>query len=135
MNECLISNWNDIVSKEDLVWVLGDFTLSRNVLRIKYFLDRLNGTKKLIKGNHDTLSIAKYVEAGFAAVYDHPIIIGGFVILSHEPIFVNENTPYYNYYGHVHDDMNFLTETPRSRCVSVERTKYGPVRFILNKKA
>lgn len=52
MNEALITNWNKVVSKEDLVYIVGDFGFgSRKMLR--KILERLNGTKILIIGNHD----------------------------------------------------------------------------------
>lgn len=56
MNEVLVRNWNSVVSDGDLVYVLGDFAWTRP----DYWMDRLNGNKILIIGNHDTLnSIAK----------------------------------------------------------------------------
>ena len=128
MNVLLIKYWNQIVSPKDTVWVLGDFCISADPKRIKHFLNQLNGIKYLVKGNHDILSNKQYLEAGFTWVYDYPVVLGdGFVILSHEPIFLNDNTPFYNYFGHVHDNINFLTQTLRSRCVSVERTDYKPI--------
>lgn len=55
MNEALVKEWNSVVSHNDEVWHLGDVTWG-------YFdLDRLNGIKHLIIGNHDNLSqISKY---------------------------------------------------------------------------
>lgn len=51
MNEALVSNWNAIVSSEDTVYVLGDFSLSSKAV-FKY-APRLNGHKILVPGNHD----------------------------------------------------------------------------------
>lgn len=51
MNEKLIENWNKIVSEQDTVYYLGDFSLSKApVLNIT---GRLKGKKILIAGNHD----------------------------------------------------------------------------------
>lgn len=47
MNEYLIKRWNSRVLSNDTVYHLGDFTFG------DCFLDRLNGKKILIKGNHD----------------------------------------------------------------------------------
>jgi calcineurin-like phosphoesterase family protein len=54
MNEVLINNWNSVVGKEDLIWVLGDFSLSRDQITINRILEKLNGYKNLIIGNHDS---------------------------------------------------------------------------------
>jgi len=51
MDEGLISNWNSVVSKNDIVYHLGDFTFGS----VKKYTDRLNGNINLIIGNHDNL--------------------------------------------------------------------------------
>ncbi len=54
MNRVLINNWNNIVSKEDTVYFLGDFSLG-NYAETKSVLDQLNGNIIFIKGNHDNI--------------------------------------------------------------------------------
>ena len=49
MNKTLVDNWNSTVSEKDRVIVVGDFAWKNP----QYWLNRLNGTKILIKGNHD----------------------------------------------------------------------------------
>ena len=51
MNETLINNWNDIVSDKDIIYHLGDFALGSKEL-ILDIVNRLNGSKYLIRGNH-----------------------------------------------------------------------------------
>jgi calcineurin-like phosphoesterase family protein len=53
MNNALLANWNSVVSPEDLVYVIGDITMSYSKGMMKSIFDRLNGEKVLIKGNHD----------------------------------------------------------------------------------
>lgn len=53
MNEALIANWNSVVAPGHLVYVIGDLTMGYKKDRMKTIFDRLNGTKILIKGNHD----------------------------------------------------------------------------------
>lgn len=69
MNTGLIDNWNAVVSPEDVVFYLGDFSLSGDIYP---YLSRLNGTKYLILGNHDKAFKNKYVHkalhAGFKSV-------------------------------------------------------------------
>jgi calcineurin-like phosphoesterase family protein len=49
-DEELVKRWNGIVRKGDTVWHLGDFAFGRAKIDIA---GRLNGTKKLVMGNHD----------------------------------------------------------------------------------
>ena len=126
MDETLIENWNARVVPGDLVYVLGDFGADAGEKRV---LDRLNGIKYLVKGNHDTKSNEYYRQAGFQEVYDHPVILDGFWILSHEPMYVNSNMPYANLFGHVHASPQYCTFSSQHYCVSVERTNYAPISF------
>lgn len=132
MNESLIENWNSVVMDADEVYVLGDFGAiahqdetgnSTNVL------GKLNGTKYLVKGNHDTESNEYYRKAGFAEVYDKPVILDSFWILSHEPLYVCENMPYANLFGHVHNSPLYRDYSSQHYCVSVERIGYEPISF------
>ena len=52
MNEEMIKRWNTVVSKDDTVFVLGDFFMGR-LTEIKDILLRLNGHIMLVEGNHD----------------------------------------------------------------------------------
>ena len=53
-------NWNRTVSKGDKVYVMGDVAFNPKDLKI---LEALNGSKVLIKGNHDTLELSKYAKS------------------------------------------------------------------------
>ena len=51
MNRTFISNWNSVVTDNDDVYIVGDFSYkSKNPL---VFLKQLKGRKHLIVGNHD----------------------------------------------------------------------------------
>ena len=63
------------------------------------------------------------------AVYDYPIVYKDFWLVSHEPMYVNRNAPYANIFGHIHSNPEYRSVSPRSFCVSVERTGYKPVSF------
>lgn len=52
MDEALVRNWNRKVSPEDDIYILGDFTL-KGPEKANMFLERLQGRKYLIRGNHD----------------------------------------------------------------------------------
>lgn len=49
MDEEMIRRWNAVVSRGDLVYHLGDFAFAEH----DPYLNRLNGQKHLILGNHD----------------------------------------------------------------------------------
>ena len=125
MNNDIIKRWNSVVSKNDTVWVLGDIGLGKKE-NIKKLLLQLNGHKKLIMGNHDSASIKFYYECGFHRVYDKPVIINDFFILSHKPLEWVAN-PMFNIYGHVHDNKCYKTWSKTGCCVCVERHNYTPI--------
>lgn len=58
MNEKLIELWNETVSPNDEVYVLGDFSLA--LRPVETILPRLNGVKHLVSGNHDHCHPAHY---------------------------------------------------------------------------
>lgn len=126
MDAQLISRWNSVVGSEDIVYHLGDFGGDGREAEL---LSKLNGTKYLVKGNHDVKSNSDYRGFGFAEVYDHPIIIEGFWILSHDALYVNTNMPYANLFGHVHASPVIKDLSRQHYCVCVERTDYTPIAF------
>lgn len=129
MDDEIVRRWNIDVRPGDTVWLLGDVGKEgEGRLSLREIFGRLNGDITLVRGNHDTLPDSFYVdELGIRKVYDHPVIVDGFWILSHEPAYVGMRSPYANVYGHVHGNPSYATTSPRSRCVSVERTRYRPV--------
>lgn len=87
MHEHMIQEWNKRIRKSnEKVYVLGDFAFSGWTLT-KKILDRLNGHKILIWGNHD-LAAHKMLAAGFQEVHENICIeIGNKkkIFLSHFP--------------------------------------------------
>ena len=61
MNEYMVMQHNRVVSPNDKVYFLGDVTMARNAEGLKV-LGRMNGTKILIKGNHDACKVSQYME-------------------------------------------------------------------------
>lgn len=131
MNRVLTENWNRTVSETDTVYVLGDFAIPGME---KETVGKLNGRKLLVKGNHDILTNQEYRDMGFAEVYDLPVILDSFWILSHEPLYINENMPYANIFGHVHASPQYRTFSRQHYCVSVERLDYQPVSLDIVKE-
>lgn len=91
MNRGLIERHNSVVHKDDIVWHLGDFSLSEKLVPI--ILPQLNGTHFLVAGNHDachtihksksTAAIRRYFEYGFKEVHQEAIVEG--ILCAHMP--------------------------------------------------
>jgi calcineurin-like phosphoesterase family protein len=51
--EWLVNTWNSNVTKSDVCYHLGDYSFAKTYDDIAEYTSRLNGTKILLKGNHD----------------------------------------------------------------------------------
>lgn len=99
MHSYMISEWNKVVSDKDTVWHLGDVVFGKSNL---WILDKLNGNKKLILGNHDGLPLGLYAEY-FSKIYG--LYGWNSAILSHIPVHTNQ-VDYrftHNIHGHMHN--------------------------------
>lgn len=130
MDEEMIKLWNDTVRPNDKVYHLGDVVINRKALSI---LDRLNGDKVLIKGNHDIFKLEDYTKY-FRDIRSYHVVNG--MILSHIP--VHESNLYRfgtNIHGHLHEKRVTMLDTylsekvidPRYFNVCVERTDFRPI--------
>ncbi|MEJ0025941.1 MAG: hypothetical protein WDN01_07930 [Rhizomicrobium sp.] len=133
-DETMIRKWNECVRPEDHVYHLGDFAMARVHLATAH---RLNGHKRLVRGNHDIFKTRDYLDAGFEEIYGVRVFRpqdqqgkSGF-ILSHVPLHPGSVQRWArNVHGHTHANV-VLDEhghpDPRYVCVSVEHTGYAPV--------
>lgn len=126
MNNVLIENWNNTVGSMDTIFVAGDFISDRRYLDI---IHKLKGKIKIIVGNHDIPFVDDYRRYANVEVFEYPIILDNFWIISHEPMYITENSPYANIFGHIHNNPMYLTVSTRSYCVCVERNGYKPICF------
>lgn len=100
----LVEAWNRVVTKRDVVYVLGDvFRLER--------VPELNGTKKLAMGNHDQRPVLRYAEL-FSQVRAMFEFDG--CLLTHVPFHPCQFGRYeLNVHGHMHrhniDDDRFVS--------------------------
>lgn len=87
MDEALINNWNNVVSNEDTVYILGDFCWLKEDKWIEY-LNQLKGKKQLIRGNHDLKNMSTALKSKFEDIKDYKEITdnGRHVIMCHYPI-------------------------------------------------
>jgi calcineurin-like phosphoesterase family protein len=108
MHEIMIENWNEDVGPNDIVYILGDFSFA-NGPKTLAILKRLNGIKRLIKGNHEYW-ITPETEAQFDWIkeYHEMKFDGEKVIMFHYPIkeWNHMHHGAFHLFGHVHgEDM------------------------------
>lgn len=94
-HEALVRNVNKKVHKKDVLLFLGDLGYREHF----EIIERMNGYKILIMGNHDTYSTDTYYKY-FDEVYNHPLFITPRMVFSHIPIPVEEGV--LNIHGHTH---------------------------------
>lgn len=128
MDNTIIKNWNNTVSVNDKIFLVGDFS-AYDFEKSSDICHQLNGEKFLVMGNHDTKSEQYYYNCGFSGVSRYPVIYESFWIISHAPLYINRNMPYANIFGHVHANPIYTDFSEQSFCVSVERINYTPVEF------
>ena len=141
MNEVMITNWNNAISKDDTVFHLGDFCLGGAAEWTK-ILDRLNGKIYLIMGNHDL----KNIRQGFISRFEHVamqmrIEIGKKrIYLCHYPFLCFEGSykdDVWQLFGHVHtrrsnsgiDAGRLQYLYPTQYDVGVDNNNFTPVSF------
>lgn len=110
-DEMIIKRWNESVSKDDVVWILGDISWYSPTKTAEIF-NQLNGTKNLCVGNHDKKLIKNYkVRSLFKEVVDYKEmkINNTDVILCHYlmPCFNKHFYGSYHLYGHVHSGFEW----------------------------
>lgn len=120
MNNTLIHNWNSVVKKSDIVYVLGDFCFG-NTERTNEIFNKLNGKIILIRGNHDRILHTQANKNKVLQMVDYKevkdIAFGKEyrVYMSHYfmPLFRSHRYPdSVHLYGHVHnsDEWEFCKE-------------------------
>jgi calcineurin-like phosphoesterase family protein len=106
MNTTMRDNWNEVVDKDDVVYILGDFMWKFKDTDYK-FVKSLNGRKRLIKGNHDKATHSSKFKRLFEQITDYEKVVDGdiTVILCHYPIIAYDGSfrgRNVHLYGHVH---------------------------------
>lgn len=131
MDAELIKRWNARVSKDDIVYHLGDFCFRAPQEKVKELVSKLNGRIILVMGNHDSHPNKWYIECGFINATRYPIIVDQNIILSHEPPAPELiSSKYFYVFGHTHEKHSFTEDNfENTKCVCVERTEYAPINF------
>src|SRR5574343_1568721 len=121
MDETLVQNWNSVVKPEDKVYHLGDvyFPLKE---RSDWLFSRLNGSKRLILGNHDN-GKDQTLHKFFKEIYMWRFLKEFGLLLTHVPVHPGSLSSKlkYNVHGHTHNSKS--PDLPY-KCVCVELTNY-----------
>lgn len=109
--DIICKKWNNRVRKRDKVFVNGDICFDISLMPV---FDELNGTKILIRGNHDRFDTEEYLKY-FKEVHGlYKYSCKGFSAwLSHCPIHPQELRDKINIHGHVHQNHILLENGER----------------------
>ena len=139
MNEQIIQRWNKVVTPQDIVYIIGDVTFEKDEEKRIWHLNRLNGEKHLIRGNHDKIISGKTIKC-FNSISDGlkeikvPDIDGPggnqHIVMCHYPLLTWNKGHYGSWmlYGHAHGT---LKEDPNARRfdVGVDCWNFTPVSY------
>lgn len=137
MDEAMVDNWNTVVRPQDKVYHLGDVVINRKALKI---LSRLNGTKVLIKGNHDIFRLEEYTPYFKDVRGSHKLEN---FILTHIPLHPDSVARWCdgNLHGHLHSNrvmktvhrqyefLNYEVLDTRYHSVCVEQINFTPIAY------
>lgn len=132
MNEAMVMEWNSIVQPEDTVYILGDVAFMP-ASKAATYVNRLNGTKILIEGNHDRKALNDPMfRAAFKEVHKyHHINYNGFsIIMSHFPFLEWDqmHRGSLHFHGHLHGGK---TGQEHYRCKDVGMDATGQVVMLM----
>jgi len=129
MDETMIQRHNAVVGPNDVVYFLGDVVIDKKSL---HHIKRLNGSKRLIRGNHDIFDDKMYYNVGFTKIVAYRVFVDEFVF-SHIPLHPDCISARFvvNVHGHLHANeiMQGDAPDPRYMCVCVEHTDFAPIPF------
>jgi calcineurin-like phosphoesterase family protein len=132
MNETMIENFNKVVGKKDTTIFLGDFAFAKKeeILAIR---KRLHGKFFTILGNHDREHSTEFWKTVFEEVSEYPVIFKDFMVLTHEPLWLDRIitgcSVYGELFGHVHNNEMYKNITSQSYNCCVDVNNYTPIRF------
>ncbi len=133
MNNALIENWNNRVTNNDTVCIVGDLCFRAE--NPESLIAQLKGRKHLIIGNHGNSWLKKVDSAKYFKSVERMLVFGNGkckVTLCHYPMMSFEGD--YLIYGHIHNNKNanywpLLSKMENALNASVEVSEYSPVTF------
>ena len=133
MHETIIRNHNEVVPENGLLYILGDVAMGKDVASVVTMLNRMNGRKVLIRGNHDVIMMK---EQSFRdcfemiAEYYRPTLHGHKIAMFHYPI-AEWDQAYrgsWHLHGHIHLGVAPI-EPSKFLNVGIMNNNYFPFSF------
>jgi len=134
MNHTILKNYNEIIPPDGLCINVGDVAPSIFPFQLKNILNKLNGKKILVRGNHDRLTNNKFRACGFEYV-TKSLQIDEYTIL-HNPHRIKNFKGNKFICGHVHNlwKKRIYMKDKEIVNVGVDVWDFKPVRFSDVKK-
>lgn len=141
MNDKIVENWNKVVPKDAIVFHLGDVSLTANPGELNDLLNKLNGIKYLIIGNHEKDALGKeYIRNHWAGIYDVAEIFvkdeeitykEQHIVMCHYPMIVwnASHRGSWQLFGHVHGGLSnkgVINHKPTQLDVGVDTHNFTP---------
>lgn len=118
MDAELIRRWNETVTDDDAVHIVGDFGPASQA----GLVGQLRGEKHLVVGNND--AIVPLAKAGLFKTI-RLITTADRYVMTHYPLHPSQfGKSQINVHGHLHGDV---VGDPRYACVSVDHTDFRPL--------
>ncbi len=138
MDQHILDQWNNCIGVNDTVYILGDLFF-RNAVSADEYLNRLNGKKHLIIGNHDKDWMKKTdLEKYFKSTSNMLEISDGShkITLCHYPMMTwnSMSKGSYHIYGHIHNKTDaayfqLLKTMPNALNAGVDINNFKPATF------
>jgi len=131
MRNAIINNFNETVGKNDTTFVVGDVAMlgGSQWERLRGVIQKLNGSKHLIYGNHDEFRWQKYVDIGFTTVHSALWLEedGLNLVMAHDPaVYCTLNPDTIFLHAHIHTLYKSL-QKERVVNVGVDMWDFKPV--------
>jgi calcineurin-like phosphoesterase family protein len=135
MNAVMVERWNNIVTEQDTIYHLGDFTLD-DIHHFTKWVNQLHGTIKILPGSHDQLWLNDFVASQKVQVLaplvslEFPEAMSGepppVIVLCHYSMQVwdRSNHGSWHLFGHSHGKLNGIG---LSFDVGVDCTEFTPL--------
>lgn len=153
MNMRLVTNWNEVVPKDGIVFHLGDFSLGAKENNLIDLANSLNGNIHLIVGNHERDAL-KMISSRFATIHDIVEIYvkddeitydEQHIVMCHYPMIAynGSHRGSWQLFGHVHGGLSNKGEIKHSvtaldvgvDCHNFKPLSYQEVKELITKQA
>ena len=126
-DETIIKNFNSVIRKGDLLYILGDCVWDGDFSIYK----RMNGTKIVVKGNHDKKEhLQRAKSAGYIAnwhYYKGFMHKGNYIFMIHFPMLSWDRSFHGSFCAHSHCHGSLETTKGRQMDVGVDANNFTPV--------